>query len=37
MTSALEAFEAMRDGWLSGTAAFDDLLAEDAVIETLPS
>ncbi|MGC7095684.1 nuclear transport factor 2 family protein [Amycolatopsis lurida] len=34
MTSALEAFEAMRDGWLGGTAAFDDLLAEDAVIET---
>lgn len=34
MSSAVETFEAMRDGWLGGTAAFDDLLAEDAVIET---
>ncbi|UJW33335.1 nuclear transport factor 2 family protein [Saccharothrix sp. AJ9571] len=34
MSGAVETFEAMRAGWLGDPAAFDDLLADDAVIET---
>ncbi|AXB47037.1 nuclear transport factor 2 family protein [Amycolatopsis albispora] len=34
MPDARETFEAMCDGWLGGPVSFDDLLAEDAVVET---
>lgn len=29
-----EVFEAMRRGWIAGDATFDDLLTDDAVVET---